>query len=323
MAILINDLMLVHITDVRPSLCDGRLVMKTGGSNISLEYRDDKIFIRKRDFSHPYRVTIHWSINGVTRIAGFTQGDTTTYAIPARYAIIEPISALKDELWGGGFDDLYSLGDHVISKGAFVCVPEDEPDVEQLLAVTNVVHYRGYVEGFTNNHMRDMIASVLATLEKPRVIINGVFLNDEVLSKLWNITFPSRWASLTEEQLMEDEEFQRYNKWIMKSHITGMFRNGDIRVYVCKEAGGELPTGALFQRDDNSYIPISGKELHKILKDASYVLPEFGIIHPDSVLSSYEEKLRRSVGGDDLSHIMDEVQSSSWKRNRQLHLWMD
>src|SRR5579883_1850506 len=162
MSLSIDDLILVHVTHVRPALCDGRLVMKTGGCCCdSYDASDNKIFVREQNFSKPRRMTLHWSLNGVTRIAGFKQGGTTIYGIPARYAIIEPISALKEELWGGSFDDMYSLGDHTISSQAFIFVPEDEPDIDQLDNIATVIRYRGYVEGFTNNHMRDMIASFL------------------------------------------------------------------------------------------------------------------------------------------------------------------
>ena len=308
MAISIDDLMLVHITEVRPSFCDGRLVMKTGGSKISCAYRDDKIFTTKRDFSCPHRVTLHWSLNGITRVAGIQKDDVTVHGIPARYAIIEPISELKEELWGGGFDDLYSLGDHVISQNGYLLVPEDLTDLDQLSTVANVVTYKGYVEGFTNNDMRELIASVLIMLGKPRMVLNGLFLNEEILSRWWKVTFPSRWASLTDQQLVEDEEFIQYNREKMHNGISGVIRVDDNRIYVCKEVSNRrVPTGALFEKDGENITAISEGDLEKMLKDASYVLPEFGVIHPHSVLHTYEEKFSQAVSRESLSNMVDEI----------------
>ena len=308
MSISINDLMVVHVTDVRPSLRDGRLVMKTGGSSVSFEHGDNKIFMKKRDFSRPHRMTLHWSLNGVTRVAGFQYDKVTLYGIPARYAIVEPISALKDELWGGGFDDLYSLGDHTISQDGYIFVPEDEPDVDRLVEVANVVHYKGYVEGFTNDHMRDMIAFLLSIMKKPCMVINGLFLNEDILSRLYKLTFPSRWASLTDEQLMDDAEFIRYNKEMMTSQISGIVRLADKRIYVCKEATNQkIPTGAIFEDDNRGLIVISEEDLGKILRDSNYILPEYGVIHPVSILLTYEDKLKHSMEREEMLGTVNEI----------------
>lgn len=103
-AIEINDIILVHVTDVKPSISeDGKsLILKTGGSIVTnVNYPDGKIFYDARDFSKPSRATLHWSLNAVTRSAGLlTQNGKFFNGIPVRYVILEPISSLKDSLWG-------------------------------------------------------------------------------------------------------------------------------------------------------------------------------------------------------------------------------
>lgn len=306
MSLSIDDLMLVHITNVRPTLQDGKLIMKTGGSTATLKYQDNKIFAGPRDFSCPHRVTLHWSINGVTRTAGIQNERGNFYGISARYAIIEPIAELKDELWGGSFDDMYSLGDHTLSENSLLFVPEEEPDTEGLRTLTTMVFYKGYVDGFTNNHMRGVIAHILEMLKNPRMILNGLFLDDNILSSIWKITLPSRWKILTDDELINDEEFITFNHEKMGNIVSGIIRVNDMRIFVCKEfVNLKLPAGALLIGD--GLILIREEELEKVFKDANYVLPEFGVLHPNSYLGSYEKRFTLSYIKDMLTTNVNEV----------------
>lgn len=310
MSLTIDDLMLVHVTNVRPTLQDGKLIMKTGGSKATLEYRDNKIFAGPRNFSRPHRMTLHWSLNGVTRTAGIKENKNSIhYGIPGRYAIIEPIRELKEELWGGGFDDLYSLGDHILSENSLLIVPEEEEeelDTEQLRTLTSLAFYEGYTEGFTNDHMRTIIADILESLKKPRMILNGLFLNEEILSTIFKITFPSRWKMLTIDELVNDDEFTTLNEEKMCNMVSGIINANGMRLFVCKGfADQKFPMDALLMGE--THIIIREEELGKILTDANYVIPEFEVIHPNSHLYSYERKLVGPLTKEELCVSLDEV----------------
>jgi hypothetical protein len=298
-AIELDDLVLVHCTNVKPSISeDGKsLVMKTGGSKVSILMEDDgKSSEIKRSFSKPHRATLHWSLNGVTSVLGAEISGKFVYGMPAKYVVLEPISYLKDSLWGGIFDDLYSIGDHTISSSAFLLVREEDPDIDKFKRFVPIITVSGFKENSTNDDFRGVVSKSLKLIGKPRMGLNGLPMDEALLSKVWKVDVPPSWKDISDEVLAQAPEFIKFNKQNLQSLISGIARFDDTRLFFCKECRGseEFPSVAVFRKSSQSLEAISREMFKDILDGSSFRLPEFGKTHSSSRMIDFENNLQKS-----------------------------
>ena len=148
-----TKLFAVHITHIFPtfdSTC-GRYVMRCGGA-IHKTLPDGSKRVE------PYftmRPTLHWAVNKVVDTLRYEGGGLFEYG--QKYAIIEPLSKLSDEIWGGDGDDIMTLGDHWLSDSALLIMPEREVTDEMRTGKTSlyVYHHLNPYNDTTPNQLMD------------------------------------------------------------------------------------------------------------------------------------------------------------------------
>jgi hypothetical protein len=293
----LNDIVLVHVTNVKPSISydERAVILKTGGSYFSsLEYKDDgQIIASERDFSRPYRVTLHWSTNGVTRVAGAIVDGKRHFGVPARYIIIEKISALKNSLWGGRFDDFYSIGDHELSKDAVLLVPENDADISIFSQFITVGTMKDVPANSSSEHLRSYAEEVLGILNKPLMRFNGALLSKELLSIIYKISFPSHWNLMNAQDLLNDADFAAINK-SYDDYVGAIIDYTDgTRFFLCKDTDRRFDaTCALFENiPDKAETQLYFKNMKEMLGAISCFPPEIDVLHPASRINDYGNKI--------------------------------
>ena len=300
----LKDIILVHVTSVKPSVSDdgSSLVLKTGGSYFdSLEYKDDgRIIAGNRDFSRPYRVTLHWSTNGVTRAAGAKINGECHYGVSARYVVLEPILALRHDLWGGRFDDFYSIGDHTLSKDAIILVPQNEEGLFELSKFVTVWTMEGVPEHSGSENLRPYVEDLLSKLGKPVMQFNGPLLTGELLSCVLCTSLPDRWDSMNAQEVFEDEEFKQKCGHYVVAIID--FEN-DTRMFVARDVDHRLDATFAYFQIPPKYDSSEGlffEDMRKMLKEESFFLPEIDVLHPDSRINLHGQFIAKTYKTKDI-----------------------
>ena len=194
----------------------------------------------------------------------------------------------------GVVTDLYSIGDHTLSDKAVLMVPEDDPDLSIFQKSVNVKTYNGYRDGITSNDLKMTITETLRNLNKPILVTSGHFLDEPILSMLFNgVQFPTKWSMLSAEQLNSSSEFQKFNLEKLRQSVLQVIDRPKGRVYVCTNFDDRVPKLALFEENSglNTY---SLDDLKEWFKSGGIFIPQLGVSHNVSFLHEFEKTVKDS-----------------------------
>ncbi|MBF0360423.1 MAG: hypothetical protein HQK49_05390 [Oligoflexia bacterium] len=130
--VILNNSYLIHITDSLPMptmqvggcVLDGSLSMDSFSGKEYVE-----LVVDNNEVKMPDRCTLHWSMPGTSVERVLTlKGKYFPVRNIDKYAILAPVSALKERFIGGYPNDIFTMGEFSLSDDSILFVPENEYD---------------------------------------------------------------------------------------------------------------------------------------------------------------------------------------------------
>lgn len=167
----------VHVTNIAPKrISTGstpRYKMRCGGLNgngLTRSYEtlgiDERLILW--DNSIPSRPSIHWSVGGYVPLANhisrYKDGTSKPQTKVKKYIILEPLETLYPSIYGGRWDDLLTIGDHLLSEEAIVLTSDDS----FIFPKERLVHFHPSsnealeeTRAFVQNYLFDRLESIV------------------------------------------------------------------------------------------------------------------------------------------------------------------